>query len=65
MAEIKMPDDLAQFPILVVRESSAAWQMFTDRGKSMKPGRVIPATDEEFESLKKDVIAITKAQDTT
>ena len=44
--------------IYIVRSDSPAWKVFKKICKTYRPGMIIPVSQEEFESLKNEVLII-------
>ena len=53
MPDVRMP--VKFYAVAVVRRDSPAWNWFRENSRHMRPGAIIPATDEEFASLAEDV----------
>lgn len=59
MSELKMPEDLTHLPIVFVVRNSPAWGCLLKLcADDLTPGRIIPITEQELESLREDVLAI-------
>ena len=43
------------FPVMFVKKDSPAWDVYMRAVKNLKPGGIIPVSEEEMESLSKDV----------
>jgi hypothetical protein len=62
MADVHLPADLDKLPVVAVLKGSPAhdWFMRMCDGRVV-PGQIVPASEEELESLRKDVIAIVQS----
>lgn len=59
MSELKIPEDINSLPVFVVREDSpAAEVLFRMCSRSIKPGALVFVSEEEFESLREDLMLI-------
>lgn len=59
MKELHFPDDFKSLPIIVVKENTPAWRAFKRLcTATCRPGTVLPVSDEEFESLKRDALVV-------
>jgi hypothetical protein len=61
MADVHLPDDLEKMPVVAVLSGSPAheWFMRMCQAHPLRPGQIISASEEEMESLRNDVIAVT------
>ena len=57
---IQFPDDLQSMPVFIVKRDSPAFEFLRRhcRHDSIKPGAILPASDEEFRSFREDVLII-------
>lgn len=60
MSTLKLPDDFNMLPQIIVREGSPAHTILLAmcQAGGAKPGAIIAISDEEFDSLKEDVMVV-------
>ena len=61
MSEIRMPEDLERLPVFMVLDDSPAWNALCRMCQNgpVKPGQIIAVSQEEIDSLRNDVVAVT------
>ena len=61
--ELHLPEDLGSLPVMAVLKGSPAWGGLLRMCRTeIRPGQIIPVTDEEMRSLREDVLVLGPAK---